>query len=80
MMENSFDKTATETINLLEARLRRIEYVVHGHEHSNFDPEDETKSAATRLENLERALHDLTVKSKVIKDLLQLRKSSTYSS
>lgn len=74
-MESSFDKTAMTTIDLLESRLRRIEYVVYGQEHAIADPEYEFESATTRLENLERALYGLTLKSKVIKDLLQLRES-----
>lgn len=72
-MESPFDQTATETIDLLEARLRRIEYVVHGQEHATAGPEYEKASASARLERLERALHGLTIKSKVIKDLSQLR-------
>lgn len=71
-MENPFDETATQTIDLLEARLRRIEYVVHGQEYDHTGPEDHSESASARLERLDRALYGLTVKSKVIKDLLQL--------
>lgn len=69
-MDNTFDKTAVETIDLQESRLRRIEYAV-GSGHADVEPEI---SAAKRLENLEHALHQLASKSSVVQDLLRLRK------
>lgn len=71
-MENSFDKTATETIDLLEARLRRIEYAVCGHiDEATLGSQKE--SATKRMSELEYSLHQLASKSRVIQDLLKLR-------
>ncbi|CAG8975343.1 hypothetical protein HYALB_00005673 [Hymenoscyphus albidus] len=70
-MENSFDKTATETIDLLEARLRRIEYAVCGHI-DQATLETQKDSATKRMSDLEQSLHQLASKSKVIQDLLKL--------
>jgi len=70
-MGSALDKTAVHTIELLEARLRRIEYALYGH----VDPATAASteaSAAERLANLEHALHQLTVKSRVLQDLLNL--------
>jgi len=73
-MDNTFDETATETIGLLEARLRRIEYAVCGHVDQAI-PGNKT-SATQRLADLEHSLHQLALKSRVIQDLLRLRESS----
>jgi hypothetical protein len=71
-MDNSFDKTALETIDLLEARLRRIEYAVCGHiDEATLLSNKE--NAAKRLADLEHSLHQLASKSRVIQDLLKLR-------
>jgi hypothetical protein len=72
-MDNTFDKIAVETIDLLEARLKRIEYAVCGH------VEEPTLSsgkapAVKRLADLEHSLHQLASKSRVVQDLLRLRK------
>jgi hypothetical protein len=75
VMENSFDKTAVETIDLLEARLRRIEYVVCGQVDESALSSNKT-TATQRLAVLERSLHQLASKSRVVQDLLRLRKSS----
>jgi hypothetical protein len=73
-MENTFDKTAIETIDLLEARLRRIEYAVCGQVHESALSSN--KSATQRLAALEHSLHQLASKSRVVQDLLRLRKYS----
>ena len=77
-MENTFDQTAVETIDLLEARLRRIEYAVCGQ--VDESALSSTKTTATqRLAALEHSLHQLASKSRVVQDLLRLRKpSATY--
>lgn len=76
-MENSFDKTATETIDLLEARLRRIEFVLSGKDGSSTTTSDvNTTSAVQRLADLEHSLHQLASKSRVAQDILTLRKST----
>ncbi|KAN0089431.1 hypothetical protein V8E51_019691 [Hyaloscypha variabilis] len=70
-MENSFDKTAVETIDLLEARLRRIEYVVCGQVDESALSSNKT-TATQRLAVLEHSLHQLASKSRVVQDLLRL--------
>ena len=71
-MENSFDKTAVETIDLLEARLRRIEYAICGE--VNTETAAANKEPITnRLGELEHSLHQLAAKSRVVQDLLKLR-------
>ena len=71
-MENTFDKTAVETIDLLEARLRRIEYAICG-EVDEDTISTNNQSASKRLAELEHALHQLASKSRVVQDLLKLR-------
>ncbi|ESZ99214.1 hypothetical protein SBOR_0421 [Sclerotinia borealis F-4128] len=72
-MDNTFDKTASETIDLLEARLRRIEYSVCGHiDTTSITSSDVSISAYERLADLEHILHGLASKSRVIQDLLKL--------
>ena len=73
VMENTFDKTAVETIDLLEARLRRIEYAVCGQVNESALSSNKT-SAAQRLAALEHSLHQLASKSRVVQELLRLRK------
>jgi hypothetical protein len=73
-MENTFDKTAVETIDLLEARLRRIEYAICGQVDKSTLSSNKT-SVAQRLAALEHSLHQLALKSRVVQDLLRLRKS-----
>ncbi|KAF4621884.1 hypothetical protein G7Y89_g14459 [Cudoniella acicularis] len=70
-MENTFDQTAVETIDLLEARLRRIEYAVCGHVEDAAIAGQKT-SAIKRLSSLEHSLHQLASKSRVVQDLLKL--------
>jgi hypothetical protein len=71
-MENTFDKTAVETIDLLEARLRRIEYAICG-EVDEATISTNNQSASKRLAELEHALNQLASKSRVVQDLLKLR-------
>jgi hypothetical protein len=73
-MDNTFDKTAVETIDLLEARLKRIEYAVCGHVGDTGIPSNKP-SASKRLADLEHSLHQLASKSRVVQDLLRLRES-----
>jgi hypothetical protein len=71
-MNNTFDKTAVETIDLLEARLRRIEFVICG-QVMEVSREKCQPSAIQRLAKLESSLHQLASKSKAVQDLLKLR-------
>lgn len=73
-MENTFDKTATETIDLLEARLRRIEYAICGHVGEN-SVSDGKPPVTQRLASLEHALHQIASKSRTLQDLLRIRES-----
>ncbi|KAE9365378.1 hypothetical protein N431DRAFT_387594 [Stipitochalara longipes BDJ] len=70
-MENTFDKMAVETIDLLEARLRRIEYAVCGQVDESALSSNKT-TATQRLAALEHSLHQLASKSRVVQDLLRL--------
>lgn len=72
-MDNTFDKTALETIDLLEARLKRIEYAVCGHVDEAAISKSKEENAIKRLGELEHSLHQLALKSRVIQDLLKLR-------
>jgi len=78
-MENTFDKTAVETIDLLEARLRRIEYAICG-EVDEAAISSNKQSASKRLAELEHALHQLASKSRVVQDLLKLREYAPTTS
>lgn len=78
-MNDTFDNTAVETIDLLEARLKRIEYAVRGHIDETAPARTED-SAYKRLADLEHALHELASKSKVVQDLLRLRRCFVGSS
>ncbi|KAK0126971.1 hypothetical protein ONS96_006534 [Cadophora gregata f. sp. sojae] len=70
-MENTFDQTATETIDLLEARLRRIEFAISGQVESTSSSNNAIP-ATQRLAALEHSLHQLASKSRVIQELLKL--------
>ncbi|KUJ09865.1 uncharacterized protein LY89DRAFT_628198, partial [Mollisia scopiformis] len=70
-MDGTFDKTAMDTIDLLEARLRRIEFAVCG-KAGEDSAADGKPPIAQRLASLERALHQLASKSRVIQDLLRI--------
>jgi hypothetical protein len=63
-----------ETIDLLEARLKRIEYAVCGHIDGGTSEIGKEENAAKRMRELEYSLHQLASKSRVIQDLLKLRR------
>ena len=66
-------KAATVTLDLLESRLRAIEYALYGHLDGTTTHGSKEESAATRLRELELGLEHYTAKTKVIQDLLVLR-------
>lgn len=66
-------KAAAVTLDLLESRLRAIEYALFGHLDGSASNGSKEKSAATRLRELELGLEHYTAKTKVIQDLLVLR-------
>jgi hypothetical protein len=72
-MEYSLDRTATDIIEQLETRLQRIEYVTSGHLDGSV-LKDDNRSASMRLRDLEQGLGQLVSKSRVVQDLLKLRK------
>ncbi len=71
---NDMSTTAAATLDLLESRLRAIEYALYGHLDKTVIDDMKAKSAAERLRELEVGLGHYTAKTKVIQDLLKLRK------
>jgi hypothetical protein len=76
-MENSFDKTAIETIDLLEARLRRIEFAL-GDQPSEVSESNNKVPTAKRLADIEHCLHQIASKSRAVQELLTLRESPNF--
>lgn len=78
-MSTLTDATTRETLSLLEDRLRRVDHVIHGTSGSTHDPdhaaETTQSSAISRIRNLERGLEQLSSKSTVVSDILQLHRS-----
>jgi len=72
-MDYLLDRTTTGIIEQLEARLQRIEYVTIGHLDKSV-LNDNKRSVYVRLGDLEHGLNQLVSKSRVIQDLLKLRK------
>ena len=68
-----------EVLDLLEARLSRIQYLLHGDntEENAVVPQAIVKPLATRLQSLERSMDTLCANSEVVKQLLHLREHST---
>jgi hypothetical protein len=67
------NQTPRDTIDLLEARLKRIQYVITG---VNNDAAPKPGAPAiVMLQELEHGLNQLVTKSKVLQDLLKLRKT-----
>jgi len=69
----------TDTIALLEWRLRRLEFVLNGDTSKEQAENDTTQSPANvntvlaRLRKLEQSLQQISLKSGVVSDLLTLR-------
>ncbi len=72
-MEHPYDKIAIETIDLLEARLRRIEFAISG-QVNDASLTNSKGSVTQRLSRLESSLHQFASKSRVVQDLLKLCK------
>ncbi|KAK2624100.1 hypothetical protein QTJ16_006734 [Diplocarpon rosae] len=70
-MEHTFDKIATETIDLLEARLHRLEFAFSGQTEGASSASNEF-TVTQRLASLEHSLHQLTLKSRAVQELLKL--------
>lgn len=78
-MESTNYQTASDTLALLEERLLRIDYIIHGDSSSRSTPSDSntnrpTLSATERLRKLERNLASLTTKSSTVSDVLALQR------
>jgi hypothetical protein len=74
-MSTSEDVTA-DTLAMLEARLKRIDYILHGNDyHVPLKPTRKTKgSAAVKLRALERSLQSLAASSSTVSGILSLQK------
>ncbi|KAK5109133.1 hypothetical protein LTR62_007495 [Meristemomyces frigidus] len=72
-------QAATETLDLLEDRLRRVQYILNGDSAARDTTLDKhattTTSALSRLHHLERTLQQLTVRSPAVAEVLALHKS-----
>ncbi|CCU77481.1 nuclear distribution protein RO10 [Blumeria hordei DH14] len=71
-MSSAFDSTALESLSLLEARLRRIEYAILGNPDEKASTESSKASAAEQLSTLEQSLAQLTSSSDTLRNLLEL--------
>lgn len=76
MMATSAEVTP-DTLSMLEARLKRIDYVLNGYDYQTERPPaaKTTGSAAIKLRGLERSLQSLAASSSTITDILNLRKA-----
>jgi hypothetical protein len=79
MADSGGEKTAAETIALLEIRLQRLEFYVTGSvdvEHSNPPPSGEKKQEDIyqRLQRIEVFLQKLAIQSKAARDALKICK------
>lgn len=72
-MAKDLDETAVLTLDLLEARLRALEYVINGHYTVVTSGGTSKKTAVEKLEELEGGLDQLTAGSRFVSDLLELR-------
>ena len=70
------ESIALETIELLEARLQRVEFFVKGtDDHQGFEQiaiQGKEHSIQRRLQRLEQSLQKLASKSRVVRDTLDL--------
>lgn len=71
-MAEDLDEVLLQTLDMLEWRLRRIEFVLSG----NVPPENHHSDApvASRMQKLESRLSSVAGNSRAINDILQLRK------
>lgn len=76
-MTDDTERTAKGTVNLLEQRLRRIEFFLSGHDHAQESlhkaaTEGKDRTVLTRLSEVEDNLAKLASNSPVVNDLLKL--------
>ncbi|KAK3719980.1 hypothetical protein LTR37_004103 [Vermiconidia calcicola] len=70
-------ETAADTLSLLEERIRRVKYVINGHNDwdTEWPPEAQDGGSATsRLRALERSLQSLAAKSPTVTEVLALQR------
>lgn len=72
MEEQSLDRTTLATISLLEARLLRIEQILHGSNSASVPKPAGGDSAIESLANLERRFATLVSRFRVYADILKL--------
>ncbi|KAI9845752.1 MAG: hypothetical protein M1837_004585 [Sclerophora amabilis] len=72
--DDASDPVALETLDLLETRLRKIEYVVGENSNQTLSKKAgrKTDSIALRLADLEHAFKELSMESEIVQDVLQL--------
>ncbi|KAF2768326.1 hypothetical protein EJ03DRAFT_121442 [Teratosphaeria nubilosa] len=76
-MGSTLKETAADTLALLEERVRRIDYALHGN-HSSISTDDTLDNASSvkaRLRHLERSLASLAAQSPTVAEVLALQKS-----
>ena len=77
MSQDALHALHMDTLSLLEWRLRRLEFMLSGdmdNPHSRGNKSLQQSSVQSRIEGLEKALHQLTLKSEVARELVHLRK------
>jgi hypothetical protein len=67
------EETTETTLELLESRLKRVEFLIYGHTNSSSCVENTELSPAHRLRNLELGLQQLRRQSLTISQLIGLR-------
>lgn len=77
VMTDDTERTAKGTVNLLEQRLRRIEFFLSGHDRAQESlqkaaTEGKDRTVLTRLSEVEDNLARLASNSPVVNDLLKL--------
>lgn len=76
MATPSLDGVTLQTLNLLEWRLKRLEFVLNGSDATVDESNNAsgTVAVAPRMQKLEQSLRQLANKSDVASDLLKLRR------
>ena len=83
-MDQNQDETALETLELLDSRLQRVQFLLTGRTLADTDVPavanaGNDKCVPARLKKLEKALLDLTATSQVAHDALDLCQSPACS-
>lgn len=79
MEGNSGDASALTTLRMLEERLHRLEFLLHGTSNATGIPDPartptaQDDTVSTRLAGLESGLHRLSTKHGLVRDILNIR-------